>query len=109
MTNNFGKELYDMDELVIFSSPLMCVIIGAIIVLHVVGALVSELGLQKTLIKLSVWTSTVLNGVAHIAVLFHAFKNKAEPEELLLFLMISSAVAMTAIGLKEKVSRGGKK
>lgn len=99
-----------MNDLVIFSSPIMCVIGGAIIVFHIVGVLISELGLLRAPFdRVAVWAITILNCVAHLAVFLYAFKNKAEAEELLLFLMISSAVAMTAIGLKEKVSRGKKK
>ena len=98
-----------MDNIVIFSSPIMCIVMGVIIAFHVIGTLVSEIGFRKPAVRVAVWVIAVLNAAAHMAVLLHAFRNKAEAAEMLLFLMISSAVAMTAIGLREKVSRGKKK
>ena len=105
---NIERMLFSMDELVIFSSVPMCAVIGLIMILHIAGSLVAERGMGSIAVKLIVWPMIILDAAAHFTVIFWAFMQGAEPKELLLFLMISAAVAMTAIGLKEKISKGKK-
>lgn len=102
-----------MDDLIIFSSPIMCVLIGLILFLHVACAFLPSLfgkgsgyNDASSAVKISVWVMAILNAILHFVIMIYAFLNSAEPTEMLLVIMLSSAVAMTAIGIKEKNGNG---
>ena len=88
----------------------MCLVMGAIVLLHLSGTLITalfptgELRLQMVV----VWVISILNVALHFVLIGYAFIKHAEPEEMLLVIMISAAVAMTSIGIREKISKGKK-
>ena len=104
-----------MEDLVIFTSVPMCVVLGAIVLLHVLGTMIPEL-LDKgerfedksSSTKAVVWGITALNVVLHFVLIAYSFIKGAKPEEMLLVIMISAAVGMSAIGVREKISKGKK-
>ena len=99
-----------MEDLVIFTSLPMCIILGGIVLLHLLGTLIPEfIGEKGTAKTIVTWVVSILNAVLHFILIGYAFIKGAKPEEMLLVIMISAAVAMTAIGIREKISRGKKK
>lgn len=98
-----------MEDLVIFTSLPMCIIIGGIVLLHLLGTLIPELlGIDAQIKNIVTWAVSILNAVLHFVLIGYAFIKGAKPEEMLLAVMISAAVAMTAIGIREKISKGKK-
>ena len=98
-----------MEDLVIFTSLPMCFIIGGIVLLHLIGTLIPEFlvngGKVKSIIS---WSVSIVNAILHFILIGYAFIKGTKPEEMLLAVMISAAVAMTAIGIREKISKGKK-
>ncbi|MBR2459633.1 MAG: hypothetical protein IKB34_00165 [Clostridia bacterium] len=99
-----------MENLVIFSSAPMCVVMGAILLLHVVSTLLPELDPRGTHFKeksrgiqMAIWAVAILNAVLHFVLIGYAFIKSASPEEMLMAIMLSSAVAMVSIGIREKI------
>lgn len=98
-----------MEDMVIFTSVPMCIVMGGIILLHLLGTLIPEfLKESEPLKRIVTWACSILNAVLHFVLIGFAFIKGAKPEEMLLVIMISSAVGMSAIGIKEKISRGKK-
>ena len=104
-----------MEDLVIFTSVPMCIVLGAIVFLHVIGTLIPELlgkgerFEDKTpAMRAIAWVITALNVAAHFVLIAYSFIKGAKPEEMLLVIMISAAVGMSAIGVREKISKGKK-
>ena len=104
-----------MEDLVIFTSVPMCAVLGAIVFLHVIGTLIPELlgkgesfEEKSVAMRIAVWAITVVNAALHFVLIAYAFINEAKPEETLLVVMISAAVGMSAIGIREKISKGKK-
>ena len=98
-----------MEDLVIFTSLPMCLILGGIVLLHLLGTLLPELLKNEAQIKaIVIWAVSILNAVLHFVLIGYSFIKGAKPEEMLLAVMISAAVAMSAIGIREKISRGKK-
>ena len=99
-----------MEDLVIFTSMPMCIAMGGIVLLHLLGTLIPEfMGGEGAVKGIVAWVVSILNAVLHFLVIGYAFIKGAKPEEMLLFVMISAAVAMTSIGIREKISKGKKK
>ena len=99
-----------MEDLVIFTSLPMCIILGGIVLLHLVGTLTTVLfpkGDQR-IQMVAVWAVSILNAVLHFVLIGYSFIKGAKPEEMLLAIMISAAVAMCAIGIREKITKGKK-
>jgi len=98
-----------MEDLVLFTSLPMCIIMGGIVLLHLIGTLIPELARgEKSLWQIFTWITAIVNAVLHFILIGYAFIKEAKPEEMLLVIMISSAVGMTAIGIREKISKGKK-
>ena len=98
-----------MEDLVIFTSVPMCIIMGGIILLHLLATLVPEFFADMGTVKnIAVWGISIVNVILHFVLIGYAFVKGAKPEEFLLVIMISSAVAMTSIGIREKISKGKK-
>ena len=98
-----------MEDLVIFTSVPMCIVMGGIILLHLLGTMIPEfMKEEESLKRIVTWACSILNAVLHFVLIGYALYNKAEPQEMLLVVMLSSAVAMTAIGIREKISKGKK-
>ena len=104
-----------MEDLVIFSSVPMCLVLGAIVLLHVLGTVIPEIfGKGESFkdkspaVRFAVWVIAALNAVLHFVLIGYAFIKDAKPEEMLLVVMISAAVGMSAIGIREKISSGKK-
>ena len=99
-----------MDNLVIFSSPLMCGCIAAIVVLHILSAFIPPLiqrgknyDATSKVTRLIVWLCSGINAILHLVVIAYAMtkheSGKTSPEELLLFVMISATVAMVSLSI----------
>ena len=99
-----------MEDLVIFTSLPMCIIMGGIILLHLLATMVTVLfsSVDSKVQSIAVWAISVINVALHFVLLGYAFINGAKPEELLLVIMVSSAVAMSSIGIREKITKGKK-
>ena len=98
-----------MEDLVIFTSVPMCIVMGGIILLHLLGTMIPEfMKEEESLKRIVTWVCSILNAALHFVLIGFAFIKGAKPEEMLLVIMISSAVGMSAIGIKEKISRGKK-
>ena len=99
-----------MEDLVIFTSLPMCIILGAIVLLHLLSTFVTVLlpQLEKKIQMIAVWGISIVNVALHFILIGYSFIKGAKPEEMLLVIMISAAVAMTAIGIREKISKGKK-
>ena len=99
-----------MEDLVIFTSLPMCIIMGAIVLLHLLATFVTVLipKLDQKIQMIAVWAVSIINVALHFILIGYAFIKGAKPEEMLLVIMISAAVAMTAIGIREKISKGKK-
>lgn len=83
--------------------------LGGIILMHLFATLIPEFLGENVLAKrITVWGLSILNAILHFVVIGYALIKGATPEELFLVVMISSAVAMSAIGIREKISRGKK-
>ena len=97
-----------MDGLVIFSNPIMVSVLFIIVVLHVLSAIPRMISPQKKFQERKggeqafLWCLSLLNLLLHLVIVVWAFLKRAEPEELLLAMMISAAVAMVCIGRREK-------
>lgn len=92
-----------MDELVIFTSPLMCVMIGVILLLHIAAAVSGTLIKSKKGERITVYTLSAVNLCLHAVVFVWGLVKSASPEELLLFLTASGAVGIVAMGISEKL------
>ena len=104
-----------MEDLVIFTSVPMCAILGAIVFLHVIGTMIPELfgkgerfEDKSVALRVAVWVITAINVLLHFVLIAYSFVKGAKPEEMLLVIMISAAVGMSAIGVREKISKGKK-
>ena len=101
-----------MDNLVIFSSPAMCVVIALTAVLHIAAAFIPLIvGKGESFERIPsygrvlVWVAAALNALLHILLIGYAFLKSAEPEEMLLVIMISASVAMASLGISGKKTK----
>ena len=83
---------------------------GAILLLHVLGAIIPELAgrgpkfeEKSPAIRYTVWVIAIVNVLLHFVLIGYAFLKSASPEEMLMAIMLSSAVAMVSIGIREKI------
>lgn len=99
-----------MEGLVIFSSPVMCVILGVILLLHLASAILPLLCRGGSFeasdaARAAVWIMSILNCVLHFVIIVYALLNEAAAKELFLAVMLSATVATVAIGIKERYGK----
>ena len=86
-----------MKELVIFSSPLVSILIVITIVLHIAGVLVRKfLNGNDALVKKATVAVAIVNMAVHVAIFVVCIVISASPQEMLFITMLSTAVAMAA-------------
>ncbi len=85
-----------MGDTVIFSTPLMCAAIVAIMTLHVAVAVIHRFFNGINASELIVKIICALNLLLHIALLVGFICLKASPEEIVFVLMASSCGAMAS-------------
>lgn len=86
-----------MKELVIFSSPLLCVLIAVTIVLHIANVIVRKaMSGSDVLAKKIMAVVAILNMAVHVAIFVVCIVISASPQEMLFITMLSTAVAMAA-------------
>lgn len=86
-------------ELVIFKSPLMCVILGVILLLHVGAAVASLLLNGKKGERAAVYSVSALNLCLHGVMFVWSLVNGAPLDEILLVLAASCAVGIVSMGI----------
>jgi hypothetical protein len=86
-----------MKELVIFSSPLLCVLIAVTIVLHIANVIVRKaMSGSDVLAKKIMKVVAIVNMAIHVAIFVVCIVISASPQEMLFITMLSTAVAMAA-------------
>lgn len=94
-----------MKELVIFSSPLISILIAVTVLLHIASVVLRKVMAGNESIR-NIISSVlaILNLVTHGVIFVICLYLKASPEEMLFITMLSSAVAITAtnIGREEE-------
>ena len=91
-----------MNDLIIFSSPIMCVILGWILLLHAGAAAASLLLNGKRGEKITVYSISAVNLCLHAVIFTWSLIKGAGLDELLLVLTASCAVGIVSIGIVEK-------
>ncbi len=86
-----------MKELVIFSSPLLCILMVLTIVLHIANVLVRKIFADSEVMAKKIMTAVAIANMAvHVAIFVLCVVIGASPEEMLFITMVSSAVALAA-------------
>ena len=98
-----------MKELVIFSSPLLCILIALTVVLHIVGVIFRKFSKEsdgvssffakifaKVLTKKVMAAVAITNMAVHVAIIVVCIVISASPQEMLFITMLSTAVALAA-------------
>lgn len=86
-----------MKELVIFSSPLLCVLIAVTIVLHIANVIVRKVMSGSDVLAKKIMTVVaIVNMAIHVAIFVVCIVISASPQEMLFITMLSTAVAMAA-------------
>ena len=86
-----------MKELVIFSSPLLSILIVVTIVLHIVGVAIRKLITGDDVVAKKAGAAVAIANMAvHVAIFVVCIVISASPEEMLFITMLSTAVAMAA-------------
>lgn len=90
-----------MNNAVILSMPIVLIITAAIVLLHIASAVFSALR-TNTVTRVVSIILAVINAVAHLALIAYSLAKDVPTEELLLLLMLSSAVGIVSMGISEK-------
>ena len=86
-----------MKELVIFSSPLLCIFMIIAILLHVANIVIRKIFADSEVMAKKIMTAVAIANMAvHIGIFVMCVVIGASPEEMLFITMISSAVAFAA-------------
>ena len=86
-----------MKELVIFSSPLLCIFMIIAILLHVANIVIRKIFADSEVMAKKVINAVAIANMAvHVAIFLMCVIIGASPEEMLFITMISSAVAFAA-------------
>lgn len=86
-----------MKELVIFSSPLLCILLITTVLLHIANVLVRKIFADSEVMAKKIMTAVaIVNMAVHVAIFVICLVISASPEEMLFITMVSSAVALTA-------------
>ncbi len=90
-----------MNNVVILSMPIVLIITAAIVLLHIASAVLSALR-TNTVTRVVSIILAVVNAAAHLALIAYSLAKDVPTEELLLLLMLSSAVGIVSMGISEK-------
>ena len=86
-----------MKELVIFSSPLLSILLVLTILLHIAGIVIRKLVTgNDALAKKACAAVAITNMAVHIAIFVICIVISASPQEMLFITMLNTAVAMAA-------------
>jgi hypothetical protein len=86
-----------MKELVIFSSPLLSILIVLTVVLHIAGVAIRKLITVNDVVAKKVGAAVaIVNMAVHVAIFVVCIVISASPQEMLFITMLSTAVAMAA-------------
>ena len=94
-----------MIDTVLFTSPIIIVLVAVASLLHIAAAVPTALGVGEGVKKPLSVILAVLNILAHIALFATALIMKAKAEELFLAVMISAAVGMLSVYISEAVAK----
>lgn len=93
-----------MDNIVVFTLPLLLAMIAAISALHVVCAILSAL-FARIWSRILCIVLSVINGALHLMLIAYSIVKDVPIDELLCLLMLSAAVGMVSMGASEKHKR----
>ena len=93
-----------MNDIIALKMPIVLILIGAAVLLHVVCTLVGWL-VKGGASKVITLILAVLNALVHVALIACAMIKDVPTDELLCLLMLSAAVGMICIGVSEKISK----
>ena len=86
-----------MKELVIFSSPLLCILMIMTVLLHIANVVVRKILADSEVMAKKIMTAVAIANMAvHVAIFVLCVVIGASPEEMLFITMVSSAVALAA-------------
>lgn len=86
-----------MKELVIFSSPLLSILIVLTVVLHIAGVAIRKLITGNDVVAKKAGAAVaIVNMAVHVAIFVVCIVISASPQEMLFITMLSTAVAMAA-------------
>ena len=93
-----------MNDIVVLTLPLALVATAVIVVLHIACAVLGALR-ENTATKILLIALSVINAVAHLALIAYAVIKDIPTDELLCLLVLSAAVGMVSIGISERSKR----
>ena len=86
-----------MKELVIFSSPLLCILIVLTVVLHIANVVIRKMLAEDEVLSKKIMAAVaIVNMAVHAAIFVVCIIISASPQEMLFITMLSTAVAMAA-------------